>query len=278
MTTTNFREWLAKTPEDLFGIDKEKTLPEEILRMRRAENYDKPGGELSPARLMSELVKMGPIKNKKPQILWTDTVGYGDYERPGALMAVMTPLGSLRINVRKLALDLEGTKVWALKKVIPLYDKFDVKDRGNVVETGMAYEYHEAIKKIDEAEHDAPKGDFKNTETLALKIAAATRRNHPSVMHYSGIRKHDENHYQIYFQYRGHGVGGPSPYSFQEQFDIHLKYYPDRGILRSWGTEVQSQRKGQSWSIAPSEWDEYFMPTQSMDEIKEAIIAAFMSY
>jgi hypothetical protein len=28
----------------------------------------------------------------------------------------------------------------------------------------------------------------------------------------------------------------------------------------------------------PSEWDEYFMPTQPMDEIVEAVIQSFLSY
>lgn len=279
MRTTNFKEWLARSPEDLFGIDPNQNLPPEILRMRRAENYDKPGGSLSPSKLMSELVKMGPVNNKKPERLWNDVVAYGDHERAGALMATLTPAGSIRINVRKLAIDLEGTKVWALKKVISLVDQMDVKDRGDIAETGLAYEYHEAIAKIDEAEHDAPKNDFKNTETLALKIGAAARRNHPSVMHYAGIRKHDEHHYQIYFQYRGHGAGGDTPrQSFLEQFDIHLKYYPHKGVLRSWGGEVQSPKKGHRWKLMPSEWDEYFMPTQPMDEIVEAVIQSFMAY
>lgn len=279
MKNTSFREWLAKTPEDLFGIDPEHNVPQEIRRMRRAENYDKPGGTLSPTLLMTELMKMGPVNNKAPQRIWNDVVGYGDHERAGALMATMTPAGSIRINVRKLAMDLEGNKVWALKKVISLVDQMDQKDRGDIAEVGLAYEYHEAIAKIDSADIDAAKNDYKNTENLALKIAAIARRQHPAVMHYAGMRKHDEHHYQIYFQYRGHGQGGDTPrQSVLEQFDIHVKYYPQRGVIRSWGGEIQSPKRGHRWKLMPSEWDEYFMPTQPMQEIAEAVIQSFMSY
>jgi len=30
--------------------------------------------------------------------------------------------------------------------------------------------------------------------------------------------------------------------------------------------------------LMPSEWDEYFMPTQSMEEIAEGVIQSFLSY
>jgi hypothetical protein len=191
----------------------------------------------------------------------------------------MTPFGSIRINVRKLAVDLEGSHVWTLKKVISLVDQMDQKDRGNIAETGLAYDYHEAMAKIDSADIDAPKNDYKNTEVLALKLASMARRQHPTVMHFAGIRKHDEHHYQIYFQYRGHGQGGDTPrQSVMEQFDINVKYYASRGVLRCWGGEVASPKRGQRWKLMPSEWDEYFMPTQTLEEITEAVIQSFLSY
>ena len=279
MKPINFKEWLAKTPEDLFGIDPDENVSKEELRRRRAENYDTPGGSLSPTLLMSELLKMGPVGNKAPERIWNDVVGYGDHDRAGALMAVMTPTGSLRINIRKLAMDLEGNKVWALKKVISLVDQYDQTDRGNISETGLAYHYHGEIEKINTASIDSANNDYKNTETLALKLAAMARRQHPSVMHYQGIRKHSENHYQIYFQYRGHGQGGNVPkQSVMEQFDINLVYYPSRGVLRCWGGEIQSPKNAHRWKLMPSEWDEYFMPSQPMAEIADAIIESFMTY
>src|ERR1700753_634376 len=207
MENITFREWLAKTPEDLYGINPEHNLSLEERRKKRAENYDMPGGTLSPTLLMTELMKMGPINNKAPTRIWNDVVGYGDSDRPGSLMAMMTPAGSIRICVRKLAMDLEGTKVWSLKKVISLVEQIDQKERANIAETGLAYQYHEEITKIDGPNIDSPKKDYKNTEALVLKIASIARQQHPTVMHYAGIRKHDEQSYQIYFQYRGHGQG-----------------------------------------------------------------------
>lgn len=279
MKSTTFREWLAKSPEDLFGIDPDANVSKEELRKRRAENYDKPGGTLSPTLLMSELMKMGPVNNKAPQRIWNDVVGYGDHEQPGALTATMTPAGSIRLNLRKLAVDLEGNHVWALKKVIPLVDQIDQKDRGDIAEHGLAYQYHSEIAKIDSSTIDAPKNDYKDMETLSLKVAAMSRRSHPSVMHYAGLRKHNEEHYQIYFQYRGHGQGGDTPgQSRLEQFDINMAYYPKRGVIRCWGGEVQSPKSGHRWKLMPSEWDEYFMPSQPMEEIANAIIESFTAY
>ncbi len=276
---TTFREWLARTPEDLFGIDPEHNLTAEEKRKKRAENYDNPGGTLSPTILMSELVRMGPIGNKAAQRVWSDVVSFGDRERPGSLMATMTPTGSLRINVRKLAIDLEGTKVWCLKKVISLIEQYDQKERGDIAEKGLAQQYHEEISKIDSPDLESPKNDYKNTELLALKVASISRRQHPTVMHYVGIRKHSEQYYQIYFQYRGHGQGGDVPrQGVMEQFDIHIKYYQERGVLRSWANEIQSPKRGHRWTLAPSFWDEYFMPTQPIDEICNAIIQSFITY
>lgn len=279
MKTLAFREWFAKNPEELYGIDPEHNLSLEEKRRKRAENYDEPGNILSPTRLMSELMRMGPVNNKAPQRVWSDVVAYGDAERSGSLMASLTPSGSLRFNIRRLCVDLEGTRTWVLKKVISLVEQIEQKERGDTAEHGMAQEYHEVIEKIDGPHLDAAKNDFKGMEELALRLASMTRQNHPTVMHYAGIRKHDENYYQIYFQYRGHGAGGDTPrQAVMEQFDINFKYYKERGVIRCWGGEIQSPKKGHRWKLMPSEWDEYFVPTQSVTEITESIIHIFLAY
>jgi hypothetical protein len=270
---------MAKTPEERYGMDPNEFLSKEEQRRRAASNLDEPSINLSPTVLMSELVKMGPVNNKAPTRLWSDVVSYGDHQRPGALMATLTPSGSIRINLRKLAVDLEGNHTWALKKVFALADKIDQKERGYLAETGLAYMYHGELEKLDSSSIDAPKNDFKNMETLALKVASVARRNCPEVMHYQGIRKHENNHYQIYFQYRGHGQGGDTPrQSTLEQFDINLVYYPSRGVIRCMGGEIQSPKKGHRWKLMPSEWDEYFMPSQPMEEITNAVVTTFLTY
>lgn len=274
-----FREWLARSPEDIFGFNPEDNIPPELRRARRSENYDSPIERLATDKIMSELVRMGPIKDKKPQRIWVDTVAYGDRERPGAMSIDISPGGSLRASIRKKAIDLEGNQIWILKKVISLIEQYDDKEREPIGEVGIAYRFFEEIEKADKSQLDVGKNDFKQMEDLALMLAGKARLKHPPVMIYQGIRQHSGNLYEIYFHYTGQGQGGDVPrQGVIEQFSIHLAYEPKRGIIRCWGNEIASPKSGKKWRSMPSEWDEVFVPTQSMQEITSNIIDLFVTY
>lgn len=276
MHHTTFREWLSRSPEQLFGVEDDiGQLSAEEKKERDLANYDKPIDNLSTSAVMAELVRIGAVNQKDPKRTWEDIVEYGS--ETGALSIDLSPLGSLRVNMRKRLTDLEGNKVWVLKKVVPLINDYDHGDRGQVEETEYAAQFHSELKRIDEDGLDSPQKDFKGMETLVLKMASTVRRNHPEVMHYEGLKKHTNDHYQIYFSYRGHGVEAPDAQRC-EQFDIHMVYYPARGTVRCWGSEIISKTRRHQWYPSPSEWDEIFMPTQKSEEIVQSITEIFMTY
>ena len=53
-----------------------------------------------------------------------------------------------------------------------------------------------------------------------------------------------------------------------------MSYDEKTGLIRCMGYEVTSPMKGHKWEPQPSDWDEYFSPKQSSDEICKAIANA----
>jgi hypothetical protein len=56
---------------------------------------------------------------------------------------------------------------------------------------------------------------------------------------------------------------------YLEQFYIDMSYNQKTGMIRSMGVGVQSPTRQHTWTIQPSEWDEYFSNTQPEEEIIE---------
>ena len=92
-----------------------------------------------------------------------------------------------------------------------------------------------------------------------------------------GMYKKSENYHKYVFEFRGGGVEAPTA-GRAEQFNIDLLWEPKRGLIRCWGYDIDSTTRQHSWKVQPSEWDEYFAPTQDTKEIVESISRIFMTY
>ena len=196
---------------------------------------------------------------------------------PGAMQMVITPLGSFKSIVRKLLTNLKGESVWACKKIIPYKDIMHANVR---FDEAFAMDLFEQIEEISKGEMEAPVLDYDGLESLTLKVANRCVRNDvmPEIFVFRGVRaiKKNEN-YVIFFEPRGHGVEAPGSARL-EQFMIDMSYDGKTGMVRSFGHDVQSPTKGHVWYPQPSEWDEYFSPTQDKNEIADAISSAFRTY
>jgi hypothetical protein len=91
------------------------------------------------------------------------------------------------------------------------------------------------------------------------------------------IKEMSDDYYKIYFGFKGHGVEAPSALR-AEQFDIDIVFDKKKGLIRCWGYNIDSPTSQHKWAPQPSEWDEWFAPSQSIDEIVEAIINNLMVY
>jgi hypothetical protein len=92
-----------------------------------------------------------------------------------------------------------------------------------------------------------------------------------------GMYKKSENYHKYVFEFRGHGVEAPTG-GRAEQFNIDLSWNQNKGLIHCWGYNIDSTTRQHSWKVQPSEWDEYFAPTQDTKEIVESISRIFMTY
>lgn len=262
----NFKNWLLK--EDIFGFEK-RIKPQSKLVV--GENPIIP----IDAEIVTEAMLKMNLNEKIPFSDYPDQVQWG--KEPGSIQMVISPLGSFKSIVRKLQIDLEGNQVWACKRIIPYKN---ILNANRQFDENLAEEIFEEIAQIDKEEIESPSKDYKNLERLVIKISHVCQRKEsmPKLFIYRGIKeiKKHEN-YLVFFDCRGHGVETPGS-SRLEQFIIDMSFNTKTGMIRSFGHDVQSPTKGHVWYPQPSEWDEYFSPSQTETEISECIGAALSTY
>jgi len=270
MKSLCFREWFTKSADEMFGFDTKAGLNTN-RPTDRSEDVLKP---LSFDILLGELVHLGNVGTKSPRRTFTDHIEWGD--QPGAWTMDVSPLGSLRVTLRKLVTDIKGDPHWICKKVIPLAGQEFTE--GKAREVNLAHTIHTELNNLDRKTMlEAPKDYYPEFRRLVIRVSDAIRKDHPIIMVNEGIRKVSDQYYIIYLSYRGHGVELPTQLRC-EQFDINMVFQPERGILHCWGCEIVSRTRQHEWKSRVSRWDEVFMPTQSEEEITDCIVKMMASY
>lgn len=268
MQHLKFKTWMNEWAD--FGFEDERK-----PRLRDSGVSDPNQGEnpIDPIDceiIMKELVSYPPLGTKKPRWTWADVMEWGDH--PGAIKVDISPLGSYKIIARRLINDLQGQPRWVCKSIFPLDE-----NTHNQNEIPLAHEIYEVLQKADQEMLEAPKPVYEDFKRLAFSLNTAVQRNHPEVMLYQGMKQLDDHHILIFLEYRGGGLQSPGSQR-SEQFNIRLNFDPKIGLVRCWGHEVNSSIKKHDWKVQPSEWDEYFAPTQPIKEIVEANIRMLMTY
>lgn len=266
MSYKSFRSWLLKEGRDIFGFETD------LGFVRKKPEEDKPIDPISSTEIIDELMRLPPLENgKSPVKLFEDVVQWGKYN--GAIKLDISPLGSYKGIFRRLIKDLQGEHTWVCKRVFSL-----VETEHDSNEINIAHKLYDIAKDIDKSGTEVAAPDFPEFEKVALKIHESNRRKFPAYcMFPMGMRKMSENYYKSYFEYRGHGVETPG-HGRAEQFDIDIYWDKNRGLMRCWGYDIDSDMRQHTWQVAPSEWDEFFAPGQPVDEICKAINTAFMTY
>lgn len=234
---------------------------------------DLPFKVINPSKIMTELYRLHSVGEYMPNRKWNDMIVYG--EGPGALQIGVTPLGSMRIVARRLTKDLVGEETWICKQVIPLSDNKD-----ELQEISIAHKAHDALSEISTQNLDAPAKEYDSLDRLSWKLWSACKRHHPSyIMFPIGLRKQNENYYKLVFEFRGQGVlRQDSRTGRAEQYNIDLLWDKGKGLIRCWGYDISSTLGQHSWTVQPSDFNEWFAPGQSQEEIVDNIIKIFMQY
>ena len=196
---------------------------------------------------------------------------WGDND--GAIRLEFTPLGGVRVVLRKLTHNLEGDPIWICKKVIEVKHFFDEHP------DSLTFKLQEAVAAIDQEDIDAPDKDFKNLEKLTIRLAGHLRRNTTQkIFMYEGIRVIKENkNYIIHFGVTGMGVQARGQKRL-DKFCVQVEHSSKTGLIKIVGNELGDRIDKHRWIYEPSDFIEYFAPGQKEEEINNAILAHLNCY
>ena len=261
-----FKSWMEMAD---YGFDSDSTLkptggPQSIEGDGLFKKID---GSL----IIDELTRFPAVGTYEAIQKFHDLVEWG--EGPGALQIKITPLGSMKVVVRRLTKDLIGEDAWICKKVYPLKDNIHLEK-----EIQIAHKVYENINEISQTMVDSANNICENFDKLAWKIWSVAKRKHPSYCLFPvSLRQQNENYFKMIFEFKGQGVEKQGSKRV-EQFNIDLNWDKNKGLIRCWGYDIDSTMGQHSWKIQPSEWDELFSPNQKQEEIIECIINTFNQY
>lgn len=267
---TSFEDWLLiKESKDIFGFEKAK-----LYSAESKSSEEKPIGAISIESMMNELLKF-KLNDQKPFSKFVNHIQWGEHN--GATQMVISPLGSFKSIIRRLQTDLTGKPVWICKNILPYKD---VMEANLKIDENLAHMLFEKIEHANEKQLESAIGDYVDLENLTVKLIQECQKTRfmPKLFIFTRAKEIKPNeHYIIEFELKGQGIEAPGS-SRVEAFNIHLQYDPKKGIIRSFGHEIQSPTKGHKWMPMPSEWDECFSPAQPVIEIIDSICGALSTY
>lgn len=201
---------------------------------------------------------------------------YGECQwgtEPGAIKVNFGPYGGLRATIRKLTTDADGDKMWVCKEVIMVKNYFDHNP------DALIAKLHERLENYDQQNIDSPKKDWNKLEDFVLKLAPYLKNNTTQKpLFFEGIRRIKQNeHYIIHFGCKGAGVQRQDQKRL-DQFQIEVTYDKKGGFIKVVGQELGDRIRSHRWSVDPSEFIEYFMPSQPEKEIMECVLVHLNSY
>ena len=221
--------------------------------------------------IMNELVRLPPIGFFNARSKMSNVLEWG--YNVGAMQVYLSPLGSYKSILRRKTKDLEGEITWICHEVID----FDENEH-NQNEIPLAHKIYDCLLEINKQEYDSPKMIYEEFDRLAYKLFNEVKRHYPAYCMFPiGMKKMDEGYYKIIYEFRGHGVETPGQ-GRAEQFNIDLLWDKKKGLVHCWGYNIDSKVRQHSWAVQPSDFDEWFAPTQSIEKIVKNVKTMFMTY
>ncbi len=267
MNKYRFSNWLL-LQEDYakFGLEPKRPTPEDIIekdKLVKPINLEYVLDDLKRQKLG---VKTADGERFFGEITWGD--------QPGATRLYFSPFRGLRAVLRRLSTDLKGESVWICKKVVEVRNLFDEHPDTLIVEL------HNALKEVDAKQIDFPQqtSDF-DMEKFVLHLAYKLRRDTTErTLMYEGIRRVvDGKEYIIHWGCTGMGRQVKDQRRL-DQFQVQVEYNKDRGTIHIVGNELGSKIKDYKWELSPSQFDEYFFPSQEEEEIVKCVLHSLNSY
>lgn len=254
---SNFKKFVENI--DIFGFNNKQ--PKSPLK-----DDDKPFKMFDIKELNDSLMKL-KFDYKEPRMQLNDEIIWKDQLDTNSLKVGLSSLGSFRATIRRSIKNSEGQTSWICEKVIPIKDG----DK----ELQISERIENSLRALIPQNESSAK-EF-NTEKLAVNISKTLRAANPKFFSFNKLYKIKENNYIVEFNMVGGGVGSPNSQRV-EQFHINLNFDESTGLIRIWGNNIVSPWGGHSWQSAPSEFNEFFTPTQSIKHIVECVKEIILCY
>lgn len=266
MKCLNFKNWiLTENFKDIFGFGKSK--------IEKKDSFDE-RFVTKPNLIMKSLLKRNlsgkeSILNFNNELVWQNDTN-------DKIKLLITPYGSLRAVIKRINRNKIGEEIWITKYVHLLIDS-DKK----INEEDEADKLFNVIEKINDDEIDSSIKDI-NFEKYVLKIAESLKMKRPCKwMVFDKVRKVKENYYIICFNMTGSGLessAGSGPSNKIEQYQINLIYDEKTGVMRCFGTSIESSKKTSQWKNGIPDWDENFLTSQRFEEVLSCIFNSLKSF
>jgi hypothetical protein len=251
-----FKEFFEAT--DIFGFDK-KEVPEDKLPPQEPIKTFNIG-------MMMDYLSQWKIGAKAPNLKFMNEIRWGG--NFGAVRLVVSP--KLAFMVQKLGKDLEGEDAWITKK------RFQLNRTGyGGYEEAVASEIFDIVKELSEGGVDSPKKEIDRLDRLTERISVKMQRVAQNKFIYEGIKKINDNEYQIVFAVNSYGLEAPSQRRV-EQHITQIKFDPEMGLIKCSDFRIESPTGGpHEWKIMPADLEVNFSPAQDREEIEEVIAVHF---
>ena len=253
-----FRDWIkAKIviENDIFGFehDKDEESPNDSFLSNPINQFD--------VELMMDFLSEKTIAGHKGFSLFPNVIQWGN--QPGSVKLEVDT--GYRFNIKKLGVDKQGNPRWVTKKMFQL----NRQGYGG---------YEDAVsEEIFEQLIESTPEDYKDLDNLVQNIYSKIKKTAKNIFIPEGVRKLHDDAYIIKLGVKGSGLEARNQQRV-EQNQTLVSYDRQQGTIRITNYNLLSPTgKGHEFKINQNDFDCYFFPSQSRDEISE-VVAVRMKY
>ncbi len=276
MPDFNFRLWLEKT--NIFGFEERDYDVEAPFRPGKFPlkgPQDLPIERLNVQRVIEQLAK-NDLGIKRSNSKFFNECQWGS--NSGAIRVVITP--KVNVKIQKLHEDLEGNRVWIMKKYF-FIDDANFAGKEDVV----ALEIFDQVRNINDEQLEAPSRKINLGDLVESLSARMNALESTTLLPGHTVKRTSDNEFNLFYYLRGGGRTGYSGASNTKnimEVVVNLSTQKTTGLIKAMVTVVSNigsgSKGGGTWVLMPSDFEEFFMPTQGKKEIIESIITALKTY
>jgi hypothetical protein len=149
----------------------------------------------------------------------------------------------------------------------------------------VALEVFDQVKNINDEQPENPGKDVNLEEIVTGLNSRLKNFTSSALLPEHQVKKNNENEFTLYYYMRGNGAtsftGSNTVHNIMEVV-VSLSKHRSTGLIKAMVTVVSNissgSKGGGSWVLMPSDFEEYFMPTQGKREIIESIVTALRTY